>query len=404
MNNKNNKGFNLLAVILIMITTSIISAITVGIIITNSSNNKEGLTYGKLIKDDSLQEFLRVYETVTNEYYDDIDKEKMLESAMNAMLNYLDDNYTTYMSKEEREALAERLEGVYRGIGITIQNQTIIELNPEGPAYNSGLMVGDIIIGVDNETFEVNEETSSVVSDLIVKAIKNTDKDKVTIKVKRNEDILNYEIKIENIVINNVTSSLIEDTKIGYIGISIFSNNIGEQFNDALNSLKDLGMEQLIIDVRNNTGGYLDGAKDIASAILPKGKLIFSLKNKDTKEDYVDETTEALDIPVVVLINGASASSSEILVAALKDSYNATVIGTTSYGKGKVQQTYTLEDGSMAKYTTALWLRPNGDCIDGKGIIPDIEVPLETQIDSNGEEINVDNSLPKAIEYIQGQN
>lgn len=399
----NNKGFNLLSVIVIIFVTSIVSAITVGIIITNSYNGTDKITYGKLIQDEDLQEFLRVYETVINDYYDDVDKEKMLESAMNGMLNYLGDNYTMYMSKEEKDALSEKLEGSYKGIGVTIQNCEIIELNPKGPAYNSGLKVGDTIIGVDSEEFSTCEEDGSTTAK-ITSAIKNNDKEKVIIKVKREDDILNFEIKLSEVVIPNVDSYMVENTKIGYISVSIFSDNIGEQFNEALESLKDLGMESLIIDLRNNTGGFLDGAKDIASSILPKGKLIYTLKNKDKEQSFYDETSESLDIPIVILINGLSASSSEILTAALKDSYNATLIGTKSYGKGKVQQTYTLEDGSMAKYTTALWLRPNGDCIDGIGITPDIEVPIRIESDADGVEHSVDDSLTKAIDYLQGQN
>ena len=159
-------------------------------------------------------------------------------------------------------------------------------------------------------------------------------------------------------------------------------------------------MEKLIIDLRNNTGGYLDSAETTASLFLKKGKLIYSLEDKKSKEDYYDQTETSRDYPIVVLINNNSASSAEILAAALKDSYGAVLVGQTSYGKGKVQQTYDMEDGSMAKFTSARWLRPTGDCIDKKGIKPDFEMAQTTQTNENGEEIIIDTQLIKALEVI----
>lgn len=396
----NNKGFNLISVIFIIFVVSIISAITVGIIITNSYKAGSKVGYTELMKDENLQEFLKVYEQILSDYYEDVDKEKMLDSAMNAMLNYLDDNYTMYMTNEEREALSERLAGSYKGIGVTISNCTIIELAESSPALKAGLQVDDTIVKVDNEDFRTTCD-----SDKLVSEIKNTKKKSVDITVKRGEEEKVFNVPLDEIIIKAVEGKIIEDTKIGYIYISVFSNNVGSQFKKVYDDLKNKGMTSLIIDVRNDTGGYLEGAKDIASVILEKGKLIFSLKNKETAQDFYDETEEKLDMPLVVLINGSTASSSEILAAALKDSYkNTTVIGQTSYGKGKVQQTYTLDDGSMAKYTTALWYRPNGDCIDGKGIIPDVEVVNSTTTDSEGNTVEVDDTLTKAIEYLKSQN
>ncbi len=383
-----DKGFSLLTVIVIVCLTSIVSAITVGVIITNNYKGTDGITYTNLIKDENLKEFLDVYESVLTNYYKDVNKQEMLEKAINAMLNYLGDNYTTYLTKEQREALTEKLEGSYKGIGITIANCTIQAVNENSPAAKAGLQVGDVIIKVDNKDF-----TECVASD-VASEIKNTNKKVVKIKVLRNNKEQEFNIELKTILISQVDYHLLENTDIGYINISVFSNTINEQFTKALTELQKQGMKKLIIDVRNNTGGYLDGAKDIASQILPEGKLIFTLDNKDGKTAYYDETATALNIPVVVLINGSSASSAEILTAALKDSYGATLIGTKTYGKGKVQQTYALEDGSMAKYTSALWLRPNGECIDGKGIVPDIEVPEpETETET-------DVVLNRAIEYL----
>ena len=163
-----------------------------------------------------------------------------------------------------------------------------------------------------------------------------------------------------------------------------------------MTELESNGITSLIIDLRGNTGGYLKGATDIASIFIEKGKTLYYLENKEKKEEYKDETSELKNIPVIVLIDGTSASASEVLAAALKDSYGATLVGTLSYGKGKVQQTNKLEDGSMVKYTIAKWLRPNGECIDEIGIQPDYEIQLE----QSEEGYLIDTQLEKAIELL----
>ena len=395
-----SKGFNLLAVVLIMIFTSIISAITVGIIITNSSKMNSN-NYNELLNDENITEFLNVYNSILDNYYEDVDKTAMVESAINAMLNYLDDNYTTYMSPEQKQELAERLSGTYMGIGVTVQRCKIIEVTKGSPAEEAGLMVDDVIIKINDEDFSTCDDNTNY---LMVNAIKKNENKSINITVKRNEEEKTFQVNVKELIYPLVTSNMIDDTKIGYIGFSIFSTNITEQFTTAYNALKEQGLEKLIIDLRGNTGGYLEGARGIASLFIEKGKELFTLEGKDNKETFYDEDDTAEKIPIVVLINGGSASASEILTGALKDSYGATLVGTTSFGKGKVQQTYTLDDGSMAKYTTALWYRPNGECIDGIGIQPDIEVVNEETTDENGQTVIIDNSLPKAIEYLNTVN
>ena len=185
--------------------------------------------------------------------------------------------------------------------------------------------------------------------------------------------------------------------------MNIFSKTLSDQVNNALNDMETQGMQKLIIDLRNNTGGYLESAEATANLFLEKGKLIYSLENKDAKASYYDETDAHKTYPIVILLNENSASASEILAAALKDSYGygVTFVGTTSYGKGLVQQTYDLSDGSMAKYTSARWLRPNGNCINGVGLKPDYEVAKEDIRDEAG--YPIDNQLQKAIEVISAQ-
>lgn len=387
---KNSKGFNLISVIIIICITSVVSAVTAGIIVTNNYN----LSYSDLSNDKELSDFIKAYSNIVNNYYENVDKEKMLDSALNAMLNYLGDNYTTYLTDEQRKALEESLQGTYQGIGVEINKDRVItKVTKNGPAEAAGLQAGDKFLSIDGT--KLNDTDGNAVGLLI----RGTDKKAVDIIVNRNGEELTFNVKIGTIEEPAIGYEM-KENNIGYIQISKFSRPLTSQMENALKELEANGMEKLIIDLRNNTGGYLDSAETTASLFLKKGKLIYSLEDKKSKEDYYDQTESSRDYPIVVLINNNSASSAEILAAALKDSYGAVLVGQTSYGKGKVQQTYDMEDGSMAKFTSARWLRPTGDCIDKKGIKPDFEVAQTTQTNENGEEIIIDTQLVKALEVI----
>lgn len=387
---KNSKGFNLISVIIIVCITSIVSAVTAGIVVTNNYN----LSYKDVANDEELADFIKAYSNIVNNYYEDVDKEKMLDSALNAMLNYLGDNYTTYLNEDQREALEQSLQGTYQGIGVEINSDRVItKVMENGSAKAAGLLAGDKFMSVDGTN--LNNSDGNAVGVLI----RGTSKKSIDVVVDRNGEELTFNVKITTIEEPAISYSLLENN-IGYIQISKFSRPLTSQMEKTLKELETSGMTRLIIDLRNNTGGYLDSAETTASLFLEKGKLIYSLEDKSTKEDYYDETDASRNYPIVVLINSNSASSAEILAAALKDSYGAVLVGQTSYGKGKVQQTYDLEDGSMAKYTSARWLRPTGECIDGKGINPDFEVAQTKQTNENGEEVIVDTQLVKAIEVI----
>lgn len=388
---KNSKGFNLISIIIIVSITSIVSAITAGVIVTNNYN----LSYNGLAEDKALKEFLKTYSNIINDYYEDIDKEKMLDSAIDGMLNYLGDNYTTYLTEEQRKELEQSLLGKYKGIGVEIDRQRVItKIMKNSPAENSGLEVGDRFISVDGTA--LNDTNGTAVGALI----RSTEKESVDIVIERSGEQMSFNVKIDTIEEPAIAYEVLENN-IGYLNIQKFSRPLTSQVETALGEMEDAGITKLIIDLRNNSGGYLDSAETTASLFLKKGKLIYSLENKDKKEDYYDTTDTSREYPIVILINEKSASSAEILAAALKDSYGAVLVGEKSYGKGKVQQTIELEDGSMAKYTSARWLRPNGDCIDGAGLIPDYRVSLTYERDENGNEIaTIDSQKIKAIEII----
>ncbi len=388
---KNSNGFNLISVIVIICVTSVISAITTGVIISNNY----GLSYKSVNEDEKLNEFLKAYSNIVDNYYENVDKEKMLDAAINGMLNYLGDNYTTYLNSDQSKELEKRLAGSYEGIGISLQGQQVASVVENGPAARSGILVGDKVSKVNGT--DVSSLNSGAISALITTSKKKS----VTLLIERNGESLEFNVSIESIPLSSVEEKLLENN-IGYIKMDIFSKNLAEQVKTSLNNLKNQGMNRLIIDLRDNTGGYLDSAEKTASLLLEKGKLIYSLQDKNKKEDYYDETDECQNIPIVILINNNTASAAEILAAALKDSYsNTTIVGEKSFGKGKVQQTYDLSDGSKAKYTSAKWLRPNGDCIDTIGISPDVEASLSYEYDENGNEIaTIDSQLTKAIEVI----
>ena len=390
---KANKGFNLLSVIIIICAVSLISALATGIIVTNSYKTSNGLNYNELLNDEHLSEFLEVYASVSGNYYEDVDKDALIDTALNAMLDYLGDSYTTHLNSSETKALEERLAGSYKGIGIEIIGSEIVGVTKDSPAAEAGLQVGDLLVSVDGTS--VGDKSSSEISDLI----KNSSDESVSLIINRAGTELTYDVAIADVATKAIAYSLLENN-IGYLKMDIFSKTLSSQGDLALKDMESQGMQKLIMDLRDNTGGYLESAEDTASLFLEKGKLIYSLENSETKADYHDETSACKNYPIVILLNSNSASASEILAAALKDSYSGPIlfVGETSYGKGLVQQTYDLSDGSMAKYTSARWLRPNGECINGIGLKPDYEVIKAEMYDEAGNPI--DNQLQRAIEVI----
>ena len=384
------KEFGLISLIVAIVVTSLITSLTTGLIIFNNQK----ISGKSILKNDTaLQEFIEVYESVLGDYYKNVDRGKMIDKAIEAMLDYLGDDYTTYMNESETKDLAEKLAGRYKGIGVEIADDNhITRVFDNSPAKEAGLQEGDIFVKV-NDT-DVTGKSSAEIANMI----KGDDSTKTfTITVKRNEEELTVTVDKRELILPGLESKTFDQNgkKIGYIYVSAFSDTIYQQFNTELKKLEEQGIDGLVVDVRGNTGGYLKAAQDIANLFLEKGKIIYSLQSKTKKEDYKDKTSEKREYKVTVLINEASASASEILAGALKDSYGATLVGKKSYGKGKVQQTASLSGGSMYKYTSAKWLTPSGDCIDGVGLKPDYEVDLN--IDENGTLVE-DTQLNKALE------
>lgn len=390
---KQKSGIYLKELIIIVIVTSLFTSLTTGVIMYNNNRITSHISGNDLNNDKDLKEFIKVYASLIGDYYTDIDKKEMLDQAMNAMFQYLGEDYTNYLNQDETNALAEKLQGEYNGIGIQIvENNIIYNVFIDSPAYESGLKAGDKIISINGTN--VTEKESGEIANIIQASSGNN----IELDILRNEEQMKVSVEVKTLAIPTVSGKVLShlDNKIGYIIISSFSETVTTQFRKNLENLEKEGISSLIIDLRGNTGGYLSGATDIAKMFLEQDQLLYSLALKDETKEYKDDTEENRTYPIVLLINNGTASASEILAASLKDSYHhdVTLLGEVSYGKGKVQQTKTLEDGSMIKYTTARWVRPNGDCIDGIGLNPDVEIILEYPEDKNE---FVDTQLQEAL-------
>ena len=369
MKNKKNNGFGLLSVIIIIIITAIVSALATGIIVTSNSDGINITNYD--LKDDKeLQEFIDLYKTILSKYYDEVDKEGMINAAEEGMLNFLGDKYTTILSDSDYSSMMDGLKDEYEGIGVTIEGNIIRDITANSPAEKAGLLINDEIITINNTNVE--NLTSSEISSLI----KNNTMDTVSLVVKRNQELINYTIKKSSLTYPYAEGKVIDNTSIGYLKISAFSEKLADQVEKEVTKLENSNMSSLIIDLRNNGGGYLSAANETASIFLKKGLTIYSLTNNSKTTTIKDETDEYKEYKVVVLVNKQTASAAEILAAALKQSYGATLVGTQTYGKGKVQQISSLKNGETVKYTTAKWLTPSGVCIDGVGLSVDYNLDL----------------------------
>lgn len=381
--------------IIVSIPTLIMSIISGSLVYNKLNNGKVTTTNNKYVN-----EFISTYNKLLDEYYEDLDENKLVDAAINGMLSYTGDDYTIYMNEDATESLNERLDGTYDGIGIRIglndNNQIYVyEVFDESPAKNAGIQVGDILLSINGEdvTNKSTEQASLI--------IKNSKETKFVIGVNRNGQSLNFELERKTLIVPAISSSIkdVNGKKIGYIYLETFSSTIDTQVETTLLSMEESGIDSLIIDVRYNTGGYLSSCTNIIELFLAKDKLMYTIKSKKDSTDYKDTTDIKREYPIVVLINGSSASASEILASSLKYSYGATIVGTKSYGKGKVQTTGTLEDGTMIKYTSARWFMPNGECLDEKGLEPDIKVELSEEYKNNPIEEN-DNQLNEALKIL----
>ncbi len=395
--NKNKKYFNgkfsfdVLDLLIIVVIVVILSCVSTGLILNHQYRRNTLYIDKDIIKDENLKDFLNTYTEVVNNYYEEIDQDKMIEAALEGMMDFLEDNYSIYLDKEQTDNLNQSLDGSYTGIGVIALGNVVTSVYKDSPAEAAGIKANDEIIEVNGN--EINLDNYTKLSEYLKKDEENT------VVVKRDGKKLSFKVDVTDVeipsTIDDVIYSKDQKNKIGYIGLMGFTAHSIDDFQESLIRLEnEEQIDSLIIDLRDNTGGYLNSAYDIASIFLDKDKVIYSLENKDGTKVFRDETKESKKYKVIVLINSNTASAAEVLASALKDSYGATIVGSLSYGKGTVQ-TVKYNDDTMIKYTSAKWLRPNGDCVDGIGITPDYEEYIERK-----ENIIYDKPLDRAIQLL----
>ena len=373
--------------------------------------------YQYFVKGDSLNKYLTLmtsdesqdisqtldtYRAVIDKYYlGDVDEESLKEGAIQGYIEGLGDPYTEYISKEDMEDYMEDTMGNFVGIGIYMIEDTetnqIMVLSPikGSPAERAGIQPGDYIVSVNGEPCTADDMT------VISTKIKGEEGTTVKLQILRGEETLEFEITRENIIINPVEGEVLENN-IGYIEFSSFDENTAEEFKTKFEELQAQGITSLIIDLRNNGGGIVDEALQIAGYIADKDSVLLYEVDKDNKETVEkNESDPIINMPVIILTNENTASSSEILAGALKDLGKAKTVGTTTYGKGVIQQILTLPDGSGLKITTEKYLTPNRTEINEIGIEPDETVELPESIENVlNVDRNQDTQLQKAIEML----
>ena len=350
-----------------------------------------------VIKNSHAAEIITTYNDILDNYYEEIDEETLAKEAIKGMVNSLEDPYSNYLDSDVSSTFEETVSGSFTGIGIVVVKEgsynTIVEVKEESPAEKAGLKEQDRIIKVnDNEVKNIFGEDFS-------NLIKKSDDKTVTLTILRDGKEQDINITKKEIEIDTVISQLFDN--IGYIKINTFSLNTYKQFNKELLKLEKEKISSLIIDVRDNPGGHTKQTSEILNMFFNKKTVLYQLESKNKKEKIYANSNEKRTYPVVVLINKNTASASEILASCFQEKYKkCTIVGENSYGKGSVQKTENLGDGTTIKYTTQKWLTPSGQWLNKKGITPDYKIVLSSDY---YETFNIkdDNQLQKALELLK---
>lgn len=407
---RNNKsGMLLLGMLLgVILTTLVGGCVFVGVkIVDLSKNNLAKQTSAgadgaeSVINEESIEK-LEAIEDVIDQYYykdEDIDTDAMIEGMYAGVVDSLGDPYSVYYTAEEWQALMQETEGIYYGIGayLSLDPATglarISGVIAGTPAEEAGLRENDIIYKVDDESIQ-GLELSEIVS-----RVKGEEGTSVHLTIVREGEVDYLEMDVVRRQIESPTVNYeMYDNGIGYIQITEFDDVTTDQFTEALAVIKGSDAKGLILDLRGNPGGSLPVVVDIARMILPKGRIVYTENKYGEQEEYTCDGKHELQIPLVVLVNGNSASASEILAGAVKDYGKGTLIGTTTFGKGIVQRVMPLTDGTALKLTISDYYTPKGNNIHGIGIEPDIECELDVEAYYEDGE---DNQLERAIEEME---
>lgn len=336
-------------------------------------------------------------------YYEDIDAEELTNGLYKGLFEGLGDPYSVYYTKEEYDSMMASTSGTYCGIGAVLSQDmktmqvTVLHVYKDTPADKAGLKDGDTILKVDDI-----EATSMELSELVTN-IRGDKGTKVHLEVYREgeKDKLEYDIERDKVEVPTVEYEMLENN-VGYIQITEFAEPTETQFTEAVNALQAQGMQAMIVDLRDNPGGYLSAVTEILDDILPEGITVYTEDKYGKRQNYTSDDEHRIEIPMAVLINENSASAAEIFAGAIKDYDYGTLIGTKSFGKGIVQTVKQLKDGSAIKLTTAKYYTPNGNYIHEVGIEPDVELEYEYTGDTNEDyDKSQDNQIQKALEILE---
>ena len=414
---KTNKFLSYILVIIItIIITSVITGVTVYCVakapqtiasdnffanmintIANSVNgNTQSIEVGQKIDD--------INKKLKEIYIGEIDEKKMEEAALEAYVAALGDEYTEYLTERELTALIENANGAYVGVGVYIasieeKNEILVMgVLEDSPAHKAGIKPGDIIKKIDDKEYKGSQLTEAS------NVMRGTEGTTVKITVERNGELIDIDVVRANIKLKCVSSKKLED-RMGYIKISSFDGGCAKDFKEQYEKLKNDGIDSLVIDLRNNGGGLLDESLAIAEMIVPKNStMIITRDAKNNEEASTSKTEPTINVPVVILVNGYTASASEVLTAAVKENTNTKVVGTKTFGKGIIQGVFLFSDKKTGmKITMQEYYTPNHTKIHKVGITPDYVIQLDDGTDGklslNGNKI--DNQLAKAMELLK---
>ena len=395
-----NKGQKVYKIVMLIILTAVITFIITSMTIykkTGNSNIKNVTTNDSIGKT-----FKTFHDFIEKNYMGDMDENAMLESAIKGYVEGLNDEYSEYITKEEMKEYMESTTGKYVGIGVYITNNTqtnqieVVMPIKGSPAEEVGLQPGDIITKVDGVAY-TGEQLSDASN-----ALKNKEGTKATIEIIRQNETLTLEVERRQIKINRIESEVLENN-IGYIQISTFDEGCYKEFKEHYDSLKNKNITSLIIDLRNNGGGIVDEAVNIADMFTKKDETLLIISSKKKEDEIIKaKTDKQIDMKVVILVNESTASASEILTAAIKENNeNVTIVGQNTFGKGVIQTIYNLTDGSGIKLTTNEYFTPKRNKINKIGIKPDMDVVLDEGVSSYGITKEKDTQLKKAIEILK---
>lgn len=408
MNNNKQKRQNIYRVIMLIVLTAVITFMVTTIAMYSKFQNSGSLSSNgsSSSSENTLVKTLQSFKAMINKLYiGDVDEDAMIEGALKGYVEGLGDPYTEYYTKEEMADLREELNSEYVGIGVYIGNNavdnTIVIAGTikSSPAEEAGLKAGDVVEKIDDVSYTGKQLSEAT------KVLKAEEGTTVKLTILRDEKEIEINITRRKITVEHVSSKMM-DNNVAYIKIDSFDNNVADSFKSQLTDLMKGNVNGIIIDLRSNGGGIVTEATDIADLFLEKDETILITKSKKDNEEKITKSKQepiVKNTPVVILVNETTASASEILAGALKDKYNATIVGKTTYGKGVIQSLYNLTDGSGLKITTDEYFTPNHNKIQKTGITPDVEVDLTKDADGNYETGDKDAQLLKAIEVIKGK-